>query len=87
MQQTGAMSRHIATLQGPPEVPMIAPLLPIFPRRIARRQALRCKIRTRYGSSGGSGKTTTLSVILLCCHGKGRWFEPRLLQQRIDAHN
>jgi type IV secretion system protein VirB2 len=35
------MLRHTAALEGPLEVPMIAPLLPIFPRRIARRQVLR----------------------------------------------
>jgi len=36
--------RHIATLHGPLEVPMIARFLPVLRRRIARRQIL-CRIR------------------------------------------
>jgi type IV secretion system protein VirB2 len=36
--------RHIATLHGPLEVPMIARILPVLRRRITRRQIL-CRIR------------------------------------------
>jgi type IV secretion system protein VirB2 len=34
------MLRHIATLQGPLEVPMIAPFLPVLRRKIVRGQVL-----------------------------------------------